>query len=237
MRRHRHVRLALLGTVAAGLVVIASACTSSAGGPVGSGTGGPGTSTRIVGTSTVTSTLFTTDTTFTAPPPSTPGAPGSTRMTGATPSTGSGAPTGGSTLPAAVIGECPYLAASDVMAINGQHAGATSIIPIKPYPICIFTRSDGGYLASTRIVVAATPAGAMAAVNAAAPVDESFPVNDPAGWSGGAMSLPNGTSDNPLSRSVYAVSHGKTAIIAESNQAQSIKGRQMVEQIVANQGW
>ena len=51
------------------------------------------------------------------------------------------------------------------------------------------------------------------------------------------MSLPNGTPDNPLSRSVYAVSHGKTAIIAESNQAQSIKGRQMVEQIVANQGW
>jgi hypothetical protein len=123
------------------------------------------------------------------------------------------------------------------MSINGQHYGPTSIIPVAPYPICVFTRSDGGYLATTRIIKAASAAAATAAVNAAVPVDASFPVSDPAGWSGGAMTLPHGNADNPENRSIYAVSKGAIAIIAESNQAQSIKGRQMVEQIVANMGW
>lgn len=240
------VGLAAAGVVAAALAVTLAACTSHA-----SGDGGPsgtvsGTRTVIVGTSTVTSTDYVTGETLTVlpvspttvPPVST--APVDT-VTGP-PDTVTGPPdtttaAASTTLPAAQVGECPYISAEDVKNINGQHYGPTSIIPVKPYPICIFTRSDGGYLATTRIVVAATPAAAVAVVNSYVPVEASFPVNDPAGWSGGAMSLPHGNADNPKNQSIYAVSKATIAIIAESNQLQSVKGRQMVEQIVKNMGW
>ena len=222
------LRPALLAAGSTALLVALVACTAHrSGGPASA----PVTRTTIVGTSTVTSTSHTDVATYTlvsssAVPSSTP------------PATASSSPhPSASGLPAAVIGECPYIAASDVMAINGQHNGPTSIIPIKPYPICIFTRSDGGYLATTRIIEAASPAAARAVVDSFAPVDESFPVNLPAGWSGGAMALPNGNANNPDSRSVYAVSKGPIVIVAESNQEQSIKGRQMVQQIVKNLGW
>jgi hypothetical protein len=189
----------------------------------------PAARTTIIGTSTRFSTVYLTTGTLTAPG-DTPSSAGATSK-----SSGTSRPT--STGPAAIAAECPYIAADDVTLINGQHHGPTSIIPVKPYPVCIFTRADGGYMATTRIVVAATPAKAVAVVDEFAPIDQSFPVNDPAGWSGGAMSLPLGNADNPLNRSVYAVSKDKIAIIAESDQGQSIKGRQMVEQIVQNMGW
>ena len=224
------LRPALVAAGAAALLVALVACTAHRW--AGASGSAPVTRTTIVGTSTVTSTSHTDVATYTlvssssaVPSSAAPGtAPSSTH-----PST--------TAVPAAVIGECPYIAASDVMAINGQHNGPTSIIPVKPYPICVFTRSDGGYLATTRIITASSPAAATAIVDSFAPVDQSFPVNLPAGWSGGAMALPNGSASDPHSRSVYAVSKGPIVIVAESNQEQSIKGRQMVQQIVKNLGW
>jgi UPF0176 protein len=73
-------------------------------------------------------------------------------------------------------------------------------------------------------------------VNQHVPVDESFPVTRPSGWAGGAMSTPDGVPGYPDAGSIYAVSKGTIAVIAVSNQKQSIKGRQMVTQIVANLG-
>ena len=108
------------------------------------------------------------------------------------------------------------------------------IISVKPEPICVFYRSDGGYMASVRVILAATPQAAIAAVNQHVPIADSFPVSQPAGWSGGAMPTPKGIPGNDQVASVYAVSKGKYAIVAESNQAQSIKGRQMVVDTVAS---
>jgi hypothetical protein len=189
----------------------------------------PGTITSVVGTSTFTSTATTTLRTLTVPGTvSTVTAPASTAATvGPPPPTSEPAPAPGS---------CPYLSDEDVKNFNGQHTGQTSIVDIKPYPVCIFTRSDGGYLATTRIVVANTPAQAAAAVDQHVPVTESNPAHYPKGWSGGAMATPDGVPGYPDANSIYAVSKGTIAIIAISNQAQSIKGRQMVEQIVANLG-
>ena len=68
------------------------------------------------------------------------------------------------------------------------------------------------------------------------PVDRSFPVTHQAGWAGGAMATPDGVPGYPDAGSIYAVSKGTIAVIAVSNQKQSIKGRQMVTQIVANLG-
>lgn len=138
--------------------------------------------------------------------------------------------------PPAAPGTCPYLTDQQVEDANGQHTGVTSVIRVEPYPVCVFTRSSGGFLAATRIVRAATPEQAAAAVNEHVPIGESYPVTHPAGWTGGAMSTPHGLPGYPDAGSIYAVSKGTIAIIAISNQKQSIKGRQMVTDIVANLG-
>jgi hypothetical protein len=130
--------------------------------------------------------------------------------------------------PGAVDGPCPYLADDVVADINGQHTGTTQTIAVSPYPICIFSRSDGGAMASVRIVQADTPQAAVAAVNQHVPIDKSNPASQPPGWTGGSMVTDSG--------SIYAVSKGPIAVIAESNQQQSIKGRQMVVDTVANLG-
>ncbi len=121
--------------------------------------------------------------------------------------------------PAAVAGDCPYLTDDQVADINGQHTGPTSIVAVGPYPVCTFTRSDGGWLATVRIVEAPTPAEAVAAVDQHVPIENSSPARQPAGWSGGSAVLDD--------RSVYAVAKDRYAVVAESNQLQTIKGRQM----------
>lgn len=130
--------------------------------------------------------------------------------------------------PAAVSANCPYLSDTDVADINGQHTGQTQIIDVTPYPICVFGRSDGGWMATVRVIQADTPEAATAAVDAHVPIESSDPASQPPGWTGGAMV----TAD----KSVYAVSKGPIAVVAESNQLQSIKGRQMVITTVANLG-
>ncbi len=130
--------------------------------------------------------------------------------------------------PAPVDGQCPYLSTDDVADINGQHTGTTQIIDVQPYPVCVFYRSDGGWMASIRIIQADTPQAAVAAVDQHVPIDGSDPASQPPGWTGGSMVIDTG--------SVYAVSKGPIAIVAESNQQQSIKGRQMVIKAVANLG-
>ena len=138
--------------------------------------------------------------------------------------------------PGAEAGSCPYLPESDLELINGQHSGPTMLTAVKPYPICDFYRSDGGWQARIRIIEAASPEAAQAAVDQHVPVDQSGPATQPPGWSGGSMTTPDGIAGNDQVRSVYAVSKGRTAIVAESNQAQTIKGRQMVIEVVKNLG-
>ncbi|MET0865662.1 MAG: DUF2020 domain-containing protein [Nakamurella sp.] len=122
--------------------------------------------------------------------------------------------------PAALDGTCPYLTDDQVADINGQHTGTTTLIDVDPYPICLFSRSDGSFLASVRIIQADTPQAAVAAVDAHVPIDGSNPASQPPGWTGGSMVTDTG--------SVYAVSKGPLAVVAESNQQQSVKGRQLV---------
>lgn len=130
--------------------------------------------------------------------------------------------------PAPVAGTCPYLSDDTVADINGQRTGVTTVIAVSPHPICTFTRTDGGWLATVRIVQADSPAAAAAAVDQHVPVDASNPADDPAGWTGGSMATGDG--------SVYAVAKGSVAVIAEANQPQSIKGRQLAVNAIANLG-
>ena len=193
------------GTLPAALVFLFLAGCSAANGP----TTAP-LSTETITAGTLTSTVPTTLTSTVA---------GSTILASPPPPTSE---------PPAVDGTCPYLADDVVADINGQHTGTTQIVDVRPYPMCVFTRSDGAPLASIRIIQAATPQAAVAAVDAHVPIEGSDPASQPPGWTGGSMVTDTG--------SIYAVSKGNIAIVAESNQQQSIKGRQMVIQAVTNLG-
>nr|WP_240189405.1 DUF2020 domain-containing protein [Nakamurella flavida] len=131
-------------------------------------------------------------------------------------------------VPAPVDGSCPYLTDDEVADINGQRTGQTTVTDVQPHPICTFTRSDGGWLATVRFIAADTPQAAVAAVDQHVPIDGSDPASQPAGWSGGSTVLAD--------RSVYAVAKGTIAVVAESNQLQTVKGRQMVVTAVARLG-
>jgi hypothetical protein len=77
-------------------------------------------------------------------------------------------------------------------------------------------------------VYVGSPNVATAIVNQAAPIATSDPENEPAGWSGGSMSLSNGA--------VYAIAKGGTAVVVTSNQLQTIKCRLVAVQVVAGLG-
>ncbi len=216
--------------MAGALVVLVAGCTG-AGSSAPTTSPPPATLTSTVGTSTSTITSTTVVGTVTVPGTAT------TVTVTSTPTRSSTAPAGpppATKEPKPEPGTCPYLSDEAVKDANGQHTGQTSIIATKPYPVCVFTRSDGGYLATTRIVVAKTAAQASAAVDQHVPRGQSNPAALSGGWAGGAMGNLDGVPGYPEAASVYAVSKGRIAVIAISNQAQSIKGRQMVEQIVQN---
>ena len=199
----RQVRYAL----AAGLLAVLLAGCSS---PVPDQAQAPSTSVQTVTVGTITMSPSATITSTVA---------GATVLASAPPSTSE---------PAPVSGDCPYLADDVVADINGQHTGTTQLIEVQPYPVCVFSRSDGGWLATVRIIQADTEQAAVAAVDMHVPIDSSDPASQPPGWTGGSMVTDSG--------SVYAVSKGVVAVVAESNQQQSIKGRQMVITAVGNLG-
>ena len=151
-----------------------------------------------------------------------------TTVTSTAPGTVVAAPPEPTAEPPAADGACPYLSDDQVADINGQHTGQTQLVSVAPYPICVFYRSDGGPLATVRIIQADSPQAAVAAVDQHVPIENSDPASQPPGWTGGSMVTESG--------SVYAVSKGSIAVVAESNQQQSIKGRQMVAAVVGSLG-
>jgi UPF0176 protein len=93
--------------------------------------------------------------------------------------------------------------------------------------MCVFYRSDGGLMGSVRVIMAASPQAAVAAVNQHVPVAGSQPATQPSGWVGGSMTTPGQMTQDSSARSVYAVSKGTIAIVAEEEESPSIKARVM----------
>ncbi|SFW53243.1 DUF2020 domain-containing protein [Amycolatopsis australiensis] len=120
--------------------------------------------------------------------------------------------------------DCPYLDSEFVADSNGQHVSKVRVSADKPHPACFFYRPDGKVQLTVRVYVG-DPKTATALVNKAAPVDTSNPASDPAGWKGGYQSTGDGA--------VYAVSKGGTAVIATTNQKQSVKARTVVKKAIA----
>ena len=129
---------------------------------------------------------------------------------------------------AAVDGSCPYLGRDQVQADTGQRIGSTQIRPAEPHPVCEFLRSDGEFLASVRVLQLDSAAVAVAAVDFSVPRDTSNPESRPAGWSGGSLAGDDG--------SVYAVSRDTYAVIAETNQRQTVYARLLATHAIENLG-
>ncbi|ONI72797.1 hypothetical protein ALI144C_43115 [Actinosynnema sp. ALI-1.44] len=124
-------------------------------------------------------------------------------------------------------GPCPYLESAFVAQANGQRATKVRISADKPHPTCFFYRADGSIQLTARVYVG-TAKNAKALVDEAAPIDTSNPATSPAGWKGGSIGAAKG--------STYAVAKEGTAVIVTTNQAQSIKARQVAEKAITTLG-
>jgi len=120
--------------------------------------------------------------------------------------------------------DCPYLDKEFVAESNGQHVSKVRVSADQPHPACFFYRPDGKIQLTVRVYVG-DPATATALVNKAAPVDSTNPASDPSGWKGGYQSSDDGA--------VYAVAKGDAAVIATTNQKQSVKARTVVKKAIA----
>ena len=129
--------------------------------------------------------------------------------------------------PPPVDGDCPYLDADVVSDITGQHHGQTRLIQLDPHPMCVFYRSDGDRMGSVRVIQAASAAAAAAAVDQHVPIAGSQPATQPAGWTGGSRTSSGQMTQDSQATSVYAVSKGTIAIVAEEDESPSLKARVM----------
>lgn len=120
--------------------------------------------------------------------------------------------------------DCPYLGSEFVAESNGQHVSKVRVSADQPHPACFFYRPDGKVQLTVRVYVGDAKT-ATALVNKAAPVDSSNPASDPSGWKGGYLSSGDGA--------VYAVAKGGTAVIASTNQKQSVKARTVVKKTIS----
>ncbi|MDS0133047.1 MULTISPECIES: DUF2020 domain-containing protein [unclassified Amycolatopsis] len=120
--------------------------------------------------------------------------------------------------------DCPYLGSEFVAESNGQHVSKVRVSADQPHPACFFYRPDGKVQLTVRVYVGDAKT-ATALVNKAAPLDSSNPASDPSGWKGGYLSSDDGA--------VYAVAKGGTAVIATTNQKQSVKARTVVKKAIA----
>ncbi|MFB9684818.1 MULTISPECIES: DUF2020 domain-containing protein [Amycolatopsis] len=120
--------------------------------------------------------------------------------------------------------DCPYLGSEFVAESNGQHVSKVRVSADQPHPACFFYRPDGKIQLTVRVYVGDAKT-ATALVNKAAPLDSSNPASDPSGWKGGYLSSDDGA--------VYAVAKGSVAVIASTNQKQSVKARTVVKKAIA----
>jgi UPF0176 protein len=120
--------------------------------------------------------------------------------------------------------DCPYLDSEFVAEANGQHVSKVRVSADQPHPACFFYRPDGKVQLTVRVYVGDAKT-ATALVNKVAPVDTSNPASDPSGWKGGYQPTGDGA--------VYAVAKGASAVIATTNQKQSVKARTVVKKAIA----
>lgn len=150
----------------------------------------------------------------------------------ATTTAGSAAPTSSVAVPdippPARSASCSFLSSSTVADANGQHVGSVKVSAASQSDrVCYFYRPDGGLQMTVRVYTG-DAAVAQALVNQVAPVSSASPASEPTGWTGGYLSTGSGA--------VYAVAKGGNAVVAITNQAQTIKARLVVSDAIGDLG-
>lgn len=121
--------------------------------------------------------------------------------------------------------------------MSGERTGKVTVIDVPPQPICQFYRIvDGDWQVAVRVFQTVTPQAAMAAVDSRIPPAGSAPADQPAGWTGGYMSLPNGSEEFPQATSVYGVSKGDRAVVVWTNRA-TVRDRTIAEATIKALHW
>ncbi len=219
-------RLAAAGAVGA-LVLTGAACSTSSSGSLSSDPSSAAVTTTATTVASPSATSASDPVTTTRPTKKAPRTVYKTVTSSAKGSTVTAAPPPSTKEGSSVVGECPYLAADQVSYITGQHHGDTEIVAAQPFPVCYFYRSDGRPMGSIRVVLAGSAPQAVAAVNQHVPLKKSQPASQPSGWVGGSLATGQQVADGQAN-SVYAVSKGRYAVIAQENESPSIKARDMV---------
>ncbi|MBV8931964.1 MAG: DUF2020 domain-containing protein [Kutzneria sp.] len=156
-------------------------------------------------------------------------------VAGCAPSAGTETPTSTSVAPTSVSlppqpqpaadRSCPYLTSDAVADADGEKVTAVQISADKPHPACFFYTFGHAKAVTVQVYVGDT-AVARGLVDRAAPVQTSSKAELPGGWEGGLLS--------PGKGAVYAVAKAGTAIVVNTDQPQSVKGREITKQVIAN---
>ncbi|MFI9380890.1 DUF2020 domain-containing protein [Kutzneria sp. NPDC052558] len=128
---------------------------------------------------------------------------------------------------AATTAQCPYLSSDFVADANGEKVTKVMISADKPHPACFFYSFGNDKQLVVQVYVGQA-AAATALVNKAAPIDSSDKADLPGGWNGGSMATSTGA--------VYAVAKAGSAVVAFTDQKQTIKAKQVVKQAIAALG-
>ncbi|MFC0429275.1 DUF2020 domain-containing protein [Kutzneria buriramensis] len=128
---------------------------------------------------------------------------------------------------AAATGQCPYLSSDFVADANGEKVTKVMISADQPHPACFFYSFGNDKQLTVQVYVGSAGA-ATALVNKAAPIETSDKADLPGGWSGGSEATATGA--------VFAVSKGGSAVVAVTDQKQTIKAKQVVKQAIAALG-
>ncbi|WP_123959202.1 DUF2020 domain-containing protein [Corynebacterium pseudopelargi] len=132
------------------------------------------------------------------------------------------------TMPELVDAPCPYLDAQWLAETNGQKVTRTGVDERFDPPACGFW--GYGDLPQATVLIRHMPdeEQARAVVDWAAPIDSTEPATLPGGWDGGRAGGPEGA--------VFAVQRGPVAVVAWSDQAQSLKAQLIAQEVINNLG-
>ncbi|KXI15809.1 hypothetical protein HMPREF3227_02328 [Corynebacterium sp. CMW7794] len=124
--------------------------------------------------------------------------------------------------------ECPYLDPQWVAETNGQRMTKQGLDTRFGTPACVFWSYPEAPQATVMVRDLGTVERARAAVDWAAPIDQTEPV-DEGGWQGG-----RGVLNEELS--VYAVQKDNEAVLVWTNQAQTVKAELIAKEAIKNLG-
>ncbi|MEX3504286.1 DUF2020 domain-containing protein [Corynebacterium sp. LK2510] len=132
--------------------------------------------------------------------------------------------------------ECPYLDTQWVAETNGQRVTGVGTDARFDTPACQFWSYPEEPQLTVVVRHMSSADEAMAVVDWAAPINDTEPADEPAGWNGGRAGGGTVPGPNGTTGAVYSVAKGPVVVTVWSNQQESIKAQAVAEMAIANLG-